>query len=75
MFYKLGNTVFEATSVIGMQVSRSNGSKTHPYKITIYLNNDALKSISYPLTSKDQADQLCKILTRNTIVDCLPQSE
>ena len=72
MFYKLGNTIFERSSVIGMQVSKSNGSKTHPYKIIIYLNNDALKSISYPLTSKEQADMLCSNLTGNTIVNCLP---
>ena len=73
-FAKLGNTMFNTNNVVGMQVSKSNGSPSHPYKITIYFDVDSLKTISFPLKSAEQADVICKILTNNTVVDLMSDS-
>ena len=70
-FAKLGNTMFNTGNVVGMQVSKSNGSPSHPYKITIYFDVESLKTISFPLKSAEQADIICKVLTNNTVVDLM----
>ena len=62
-FAKLGNTLFRTDRIIGAQISRSNSNTKFPFKIIIYLDNDAMKTVTYMTTSRKEAEERISNLT------------
>tara|TARA_Y100000592_G_C5433828_1_gene299719 strand:- start:920 stop:1207 length:288 start_codon:yes stop_codon:yes gene_type:complete len=69
---KLGNTLFLAELVQGAAINEAprDFQGTWRFKVTIYLNSEGLKAVSYPTKTKEEAEKVIKaILGESKVID------
>ena len=67
---KLGNTMFAAELIQGAAINEAPDAfqGLFKFRVTIYLNSDSLKAVSYPCKTREEADKVVAAIIDNSKV-------